>query len=128
MFSESSTVSVSLSREVGQKIVPVVDGTWLARDRHGDLHRFRWDDRVKDTNLYPWGRSLHASYGAAAQLDRLAHALTDVARHTGDDAETERLIADVVVRKNGGLPEKVRLESPMRDVPRSAPQPGSPSP
>jgi hypothetical protein len=120
MFPESSTVSITLSRDVGSEMghgtvnVPVRDGEWLARDTRGVLHRFRWDDRVKDSNLYPWGRPIHASYGAGAQLDRLAHALEDVATHIDDDADTVRLVADITVRKNGGHPEHVRLESSYR--------------
>jgi hypothetical protein len=110
MFAESSTISFTLSRDVGNARVVVDQGTWLARDSRGVLHRFRWDDRVKDTNLWPWGQPIHASYGASAQLDRLSHALDDVASHMSEDAETTRLVADVVVRKNGGPPERVHLE------------------
>ena len=128
MFSESSTIAVSLSREVNGVIVPIEDGTWLARDARGVLHRFRWDDRVKDGHLYPWKRPIHASYGAAAQLDRLAHALDDVSSHIDDDAETTQLIAEVVVRKNGGPPELQRLEGPRRGAPRYVAPPSSPSP
>ena len=130
MFPESSTIAVMLSRDVatarrdvppsadpsarGTTRLAIHDGTWLARDRQGTLHRFRWDDRVKEANLQPYERPVHASYGAAAQLDRLAHALDDVAAHIDDDAETVRLVADVTVRKNGGRPEHVHLESAPR--------------
>jgi hypothetical protein len=121
MFPESSTIEVHLVREVvaqsghGVEEVPVEKGAWLAHDARGTLHRFRWDDRVKDANLFPYGEPIHAGYGAAAQLDRIAHALDDVATHTAGDDDTVRLIANVVVRKNGGPPERVRFESRYRD-------------
>jgi len=121
MFPESSTIEVHLVREVvaqsghGVEEVPVENGTWLAHDARGVLHRFRWDDRVKDANLFPYGEPVHASYGAAAQLDRFAHALGDVATHSQGDDDTVRLVANVVVRKNGGPPTHLRLESPYRD-------------
>lgn len=123
MFPESSTIRIDLFREVvapsGQGLVrvPVDSGTWLARDDDGVLHRFRWDDRVTDTNLFPYGRPVHASYGAAAQLERLARALDDVAAHIPEDGETERLVADVTVRKNGGPETHVELASRYREIP-----------
>ena len=121
MFPESSTIEVHLVREVvaqsghGIEDVPVENGTWLAHDSRGVLHRFRWDDRVKDANLFPYGEAIHASYGASAQLDRIAHALDDVATHSQGDDDTVRLVANIVVRKNGGPPERARIESPYRD-------------
>ncbi len=121
MFPESSTISVTLSRDVVSEVghgttrLHVADGTWLARDKQGVLHRFRWDDRVKDGNLFPYERPVHASYGASAQVERLGHALDDVASHLDGDADTMRLVADVVVRRNGGKPEQVHLESAWRN-------------
>jgi hypothetical protein len=121
MFPESSTIEVRLVREVvaqsghGTEEVPVENGAWLARDSRGVLHRFRWDDRVKDPNLFPYGAPVHAGYGAGAQLERLARALDDVATHTGGDDDTVRLVAEVVVKRNGGPAERVRLESAYRD-------------
>ena len=123
MFPESSTIRIDLFREVvapsGQGLVrvPVENGTWLARDGVGVLHRFRWDDRVTDTNLFPYGQPVHASYGAAAQLERLARALDDVAAHIPEDGETARLVADVTVRKNGGPETHVELTSGFREIP-----------
>lgn len=122
MFPESSTIAIELSRDVvaqsghGTERVHVRDGAWLARDRAGSLHRFRWDDRVKDGNLFPYGEPIHASYGAAAQLERLARALDDVASHIEEDDETVRLVTDVTVRKNGRPPEHVHLESRTREL------------
>lgn len=121
MFPESSTIEIHLSREViaqsgqGTVRVPVENGRWLARDTDGVLHRFRWDERVTDGNLFPYGEPVHASYGAAAQLERLALALDDVASHIPEDAETARLVADVTIRKNGGPPQHVELASRWRD-------------
>ena len=120
MFPESSTISFELSRDVVSQVghgtvnVRVERGAWLARDVRGTLHRFRWDDRVKDGNIFPYGEQIHAGYGASAQLDRLARALDDVAAHIDEDDETVRLVADVTVRKNGRGPEHVRLMSRWR--------------
>jgi hypothetical protein len=121
MFPESSTIDFQLVRVVvaqsghGTEEIAVDRGTWLSHDTEGVLHRFRWDDRVKDPNLFPYGHPVHASYGAAAQLQRLAHALDDVATHIDGDDDTVRLVANVTVRKNGGPPERVRIESRSRD-------------
>jgi hypothetical protein len=121
MFPESSTIDFALEREVrkesgsgsflGTKTIAVKDGAWLARDRKGVLHRFRWDDRVKEPGLFPYAQPIHASYGAAAQLDRLSHALDDVANHIDGDDETVRLVARVTVCKNGGAPSHIELTS-----------------
>lgn len=123
MFPEASTIDVELYRVIsapsgqGTVRVPVRDGRWLARDRAGVLHGFRWDDRVKDGNLFPWGAPVHASYGANAQLERLARALNDVASHVPDDAETFRLVADVAVQRRLDTPaEHVELASMWRDL------------
>ena len=124
MFPEASTIQIELYRDVeaesGQGItrVRVEDGRWLARDQDGVLHRFRWDDRVKDGNLFPYGEPVHASYGAAAQVERLARALDDVADHTPEDMETRRLVAEVVVRRSDGTPEHLELESHWRELDR----------
>ncbi len=121
MFPESSTIQIDLAREVtapsghGVVRVPVENGRWLARDDDGVLHRFRWDDRVTDSNLFPYGQPVHASYGAAAQVERLARALDDVAAHIPEDAETVRVVADVTVRKNGGPPARLELASAWRN-------------
>ena len=117
MFSESSTIVISLSREVeapsghGTTQVHVEDGAWLARDAHGIMHRFNWFDRVKEPGLASFDVAIHASYGALAQLERLQAALDDVAAHVPEDAETRRLVLDVVVRKNGREPMRVQLTS-----------------
>jgi hypothetical protein len=121
MFPESSTIEFHLVREViaqsghGTEEIPVDGGAWLAHDARGVLHRFRWDDRVKEPGLFPYGEMIHASYGAGAQLERIARAVDDVATHTQGDDDTVRLVALVTVRKNGGPPERVRIESPYRD-------------
>ena len=121
MFPESSTIDFTLYRDVvaqsghGTVSTKVESGTWLARDTRGTLHRFRWDDRVKDGNIFPYGQPIHASYGASAQLSRLGLALDDVASHIDEDDETMRLVADVTVRKNGGTPVHMRLESRWRN-------------
>jgi hypothetical protein len=121
MFPESSTIDFTLRRDVvaqsghGTEEVDVVDGKWLARDSSGVLHRFRWDDRVKDGNIFPWGRPIHASYGATAQLERLTRALADVSAHIDEDDDTVRLVAIVSVSHNGGPAERIRIEGPWRN-------------
>ncbi len=121
MFPESSTIDFTLHRDVvaqsghGTEDVITEGGTWLARDKNGALHRFRWDDRVKDGNLQPWGQPIHASYGAAAQLERLARAIDDVSAHIPEDDDTVRLVAIVNVSHNGRPPERVRIEGKWRD-------------
>jgi len=123
MFSESTTLSITLSREVrattgeGTVLVPVEDGRWIARDRDGLPHRFAWDDRVKDPLLSSLGVTMHAAYGGAAQLERLQAALDDVAAHVPEDADTHALVADVVLQKNGREPQNVRLTSAPRALP-----------
>ncbi len=121
MFPESSTIEFTLYRDVisqsghGTDEIVVKEGKWLAHDADGVLHRFRWDDRVKDGNIFPYGEPIHASYGATAQLQRLTHALADVSAHIDEDDETARLVAVVNVRHNGGPPARVRIEGPWRN-------------
>ena len=123
MFSESTTISITLSREVlaptgeGTLLVPVADGSWIARDRGGLPHRFAWNDRVADPVVGALGVTMHAAYGGDAQLERLQAALDDVATHVPEDADTHVLVADVVLRKNGGEPQNVRLTSAPRTLP-----------
>lgn len=118
MFSESSTMKVVLFREIaaeggGRTRVHVDDGTWSAHDASGAMRRFSWYDRVLPS-LGVFDREIHASYGEAAQLDRLQGALDDVASHVPEDTETKRLVLEVTVRKNGHEPHLVTLASPVR--------------
>lgn len=118
MFNESSTIAIQLARRVttsggGTEEVPV-DGAWESSDGRGGTRVFRWTDRVRDPNLATLGRPVHASYGVAAQLFRLQHALDDVADHLEGDVETRALVADVRIRRNGGKPYETRLESRTR--------------
>ena len=115
MFPESTTVAVHLSRVLRDgRVVPVENGRWLARGSDGSSHEVRWGDRVKDPVLLLLDRTIHAGYGAAAQLARVQAALDDVAMHTPLDDETASLVADVVVVQNGGAPQHVRLTSAPR--------------
>lgn len=120
MFSESSTIAVHLERKVdsptghGLASVDVRDGEWSARDARGVPHHFSWRDRVKVPALAVFDRTLHASYGAEAQLARWQAAVDDVARHVPDDAETRQLVLEVTVRKNGHEPFVVQLASAPR--------------
>ena len=51
----------------------------------------------------------HASYGAAAQVERLHAALDDVAAHVGGDFETSALVLVINISKNGHTPERVEF-------------------
>jgi hypothetical protein len=108
MFSESTTIKVSLYRETAGGRVFVEDGRWSARDAAGQVKRFSWHDRVTP-NLAVFDVEWAAAYGEAAQLARWQGALDDVFAHTTDDAETRRLVLDIVVRKNGREPHTVTL-------------------
>jgi hypothetical protein len=115
MFNESSTIDVRLARRVRRAdgrlvLVPLVDGSWQARDASGSPHTFRWTDRVTDPILSRTGRPVHASYGVETQLFRLQAALDDVARHTAGDEETLAFVADVDVDRNGHQRFRVHLE------------------
>jgi hypothetical protein len=118
MFSESTTIKVTLYREVagadgGRTRVHVDDGKWSARDPSGHVKRFSWNDRVLP-NLAVFDVEWAAAYGEAAQLARWQGALDDVFAHTIDDAETKRLVLDVVVKRNGREPHTVTLVSDER--------------
>jgi len=122
MFSESATMRVTLLREVespsghGTMLVPSPGGTWAAHDREGTLHRFAWQDRVRDPLLSSIDVTVFASYGLSAQLARVQAALDDVAAHTPDDSETRRLVAEVTAHRNGRDAGTVRLASAERPL------------
>lgn len=122
MFNESSTIKLTLYREIeapdGARTRARVDeGVWTARTRDGTHHRVSWYDRVPMPH-WVFDREMHASYGAAAQLERLSAALDDVVAHlpASEDVETRRLVLDVVVRRNGREPVLHRLVSRERLV------------
>jgi hypothetical protein len=120
MFSESSTVRLTLLREIeapsghGTVTLPVRHGEWTAPDADGVRHRFDWRDRVKEPILSTFDVTFDAAYGARAQLSRTQAALDDVASHIEEDAETERLLVDVTLGKNGREPTVTRLVSTSR--------------
>lgn len=117
MFSESTTIKVSLYRETAGGRVHVDDGKWSARDASGQVKRFSWNDRVMP-NLAVFDVEWAAAYGEAAQLTRWQGALDDVFEHTSDDAETKQLVLDIVIRKNGREPHTVTLTSAERGASR----------
>lgn len=122
MFSESSTLRVSLAREVAGTDgrwtrVHVDDGTWVARDARGVPHRFAWSDRVRRPELSAFDVEIPASLGARAQVARFKAALDDVTSHLELDAETHRLLLDIDVRRNGRETSVVHLTGPERAVP-----------
>jgi hypothetical protein len=103
MFPEASTIEIHLSRETEGGSLEAPRGEWSA-----------WRHRVRDPILASVDTRVFASYGVDAQLARLQRALDDVADHLPDDAETLRVRADVVVRRNGRDPTTVTLASHTR--------------
>ena len=116
MFNQSSKIDIRLARRVrGRRApVPIVNGSWEARDASGVVHTFRWEDRVKDPVLRVLEKPVHAKYGLDGQLFRLEQALADVLAHIPDDTETVGLVASVGTLKNGRDPAVVRLEAERR--------------
>ena len=114
MFPEASTIKIALFREVDGKRVHVDHGAWAARSSDGAVHRYSWFDRVP---YWAFDVETSASYGAAAQLDRLQHALDDVVAHLDGELETRRLVAEVVVRRNGHEPVLRTLIGRERELP-----------
>jgi hypothetical protein len=110
MFAESSTLTAQLGREIeapsghGTVVVPVKNGEWVARGPDGAPHAIRWRGRVIEPNLALFNVPMHASYSAAAQVERWHAALDDVAAHLGEDAETVALHLDLTVSRNGHEP------------------------
>jgi hypothetical protein len=114
MFPEASTIEIRLWRETALGAVRAPQGEWSARDAAGQLRHFSWRDRVRDPILASIDTRVFASYGVDAQLARLGLALDDVALHIPEDAETRRLRAEVLVRRNGRDPEALTLRSRSR--------------
>ncbi len=120
MFNESSSVEAHLFREVdspsGQGTVreAAPDGKWRAHDASGAWHRFSWYDRVKSGAIAGLDAKVHASYGAAAQVDRLHAALDDLAAHVPDDTETRAFVLEIAVMKNGRRPVPVTFRAEVK--------------
>jgi hypothetical protein len=117
MFGESSTLNVALFRQIdspsghGTVRVHVENGSWIAKNADGAPQRISWRDRVRDPGLSTFDTTIHASYGADAQVARLQLALADVAAHIPQDAETRGLVLEVSERKNGRAPIALTLEA-----------------
>ena len=110
MFNASSELKIALFRKTRHKrLVRVIDGTWSVKGNDGQVHTYRWNDRVHDGVLGTLDSYVHASYGLNAQLFRLQFALDDVAAHLAEDHETQALVALVDTRKNGRDGSQVRL-------------------
>ena len=120
MFNESSSVEAHLFREVdaptghGVVLVAAPEGKWRAHDPRGEWHRFSWYDRVKSGAIAGLDAKVHASYGAAAQVDRLHAALEDLAAHVPEDTETRALVLEIQVMKNGRPPVPVTFRAEVK--------------
>jgi hypothetical protein len=114
MFSESSTMSIHLSRRLASGVADATGGEWIAVGPDGRPHRIAWRDRIKDPLLSNLDTTMQAAYGARAQLARIQAALDDFAANIPDDAETRAVVADVTVRKNGRDPVTIQLTSARR--------------
>jgi hypothetical protein len=115
MFNASSRMLITLSRRVRdpggvERVVPVEAGAWEARDARGDLHVFRWNDRVRNREVGTLDRWVHAKDGVEAQRFHLRHALQDVVAHLAQDAETVALIAHLHAIDNGRPRPVVQLD------------------
>ncbi len=75
---------------------------------------YRWADLVEERRLRAPFTEQDASYGIAATLDLVQHAIDWVAANTPDDHETEWLEATVTYRHNADPPQTVVLTSPPR--------------
>lgn len=126
MFPEASTIEIHLWRDTTSGPERAPGGDWSARDESGQRRHFSWRDRVRDPTLAAVDARVFASYGVDAQLARLQRALDDVAIHIPEDAETRRLRAEVVVRKNGGAPVVTVLTATV--APASPPRPAAVTP
>ncbi len=150
MFAESSTLTAQLWRDVdapsghGTTRVPVREGEWVARGADGRPHAIRWRDRVIEPNLATFGVTMHASYSAAAQVERWHAALDDVAAHLAsspslgplapstsshlaaasfaDDVETRGLHLELVVRRNGREPVTYEFDAQPFVAPAATPR------
>ncbi len=117
MFNESSTIKLTLYREIdrpgGRERVRVEGGAWTARGPDGTPRRITWYERIPRPR-WVFDAEMHASYGAATQLERLQNALDYLATHVPEDDETRRFVLEVAVRRNGREPVMHRLTSPER--------------
>jgi hypothetical protein len=115
MFNESSSVEAHLFREVdspsghGTVRVQAFEGRWRTKDDVGNVHHFDWYERVRSGAVAPLDENVHASYGAAAQIERLHAELDDFAAHITGDSETHALVLIIYVSKNGRSPEPVEF-------------------
>lgn len=116
MFGEASSIRFELKRKLKgkRKLVPVVGDSWEAPDARGELHRIHWRDRVRYPVLEHSGRTRHASYGLAGQLDRLQRALDDFMAHLQNDTQTQALIAVVHASYNGRPERELQLSGRRR--------------
>jgi len=76
---------------------------------------YRWVDLVGAAGFGSPSVEQAASYGVAATLAMLEHALGWVAANTPDDHETVRLEAVVTYWRNADAPQTVVLRSPPRE-------------
>ena len=110
MFGEASTLQYSLSRVVRQggtvREVPCPDGKYTIKGREYDWHSW-----VRQGGLGTFDREIFASYGVAAQRNRLEAAVRSYAAHVQGDHETVRFVLSGWTARNGGAHVPFRFES-----------------
>ena len=74
-------------------------------------------DYLDAPKLSYYDTRMSASYGREAELSRLQHALDDTLARLGDeDVTTAAFVVDVRLRRGGGPPTTVRVESRARTL------------
>jgi hypothetical protein len=118
MFSESTTAELHLYRRTfdGELVSEDVGG-WWTRTRGGARVHHSMRDFLDAPELSFYDTRMSASYGQAAELSRLQHALDDTIGRLGDDdVTTAAFVVDVRLRRGGGPPQTVRVESRTRTL------------
>jgi hypothetical protein len=118
MFSESTTAELHLSRRTRDgAVVPADHGGWWTRSRRGVRQFLSIRDYIDAPELSFYDVRMPAAYGRQAELARLVSALDDVIDRLGDeDRDTTGFLVDVALRKGGGAPTHVQLESRTRTL------------
>jgi hypothetical protein len=118
MFSQSSRYHPELVRVLkdGSR-VNTDNGRWTAYGPDGVVRsEFDWDDHVKDFRLDKLGSWKRAKGSLERTLKFQGRALSYVADHIPEDAETVQLVMEVEYRKAGGPLQTIELLSKKRKL------------